>query len=431
MVDPGTAPRVSFGPNLLRKLCRGAAGMRHQPATLVMVAHTAASVSAGASALITARAVGADGRGVLVILVTSVAVGVVIGTLGVNLAGRTILSTEEGRGSTGTFLLLGVLQGVLGALALALFLILVLPLFMPHLGKGLVLTASIQAAVTIVAVFGVDTLYAHGLPRLASLMELTGPTLQLIGLTLIYASGTASVFAYAAGLAAGSALQSFATMGVVAWKLDFRNLRSPSRAEAKTLLKLGLQANPASISQILSTRVDRYVIGGMLGPSAVGVYSVAATITELLFLPAQAYSRVIWKDVASGHADRSDLARLLGRSLAWLIPLAVLLVLVSPVLANLFGPEFGDVPDLVLLLAPGALAICVIKIGTTVLSALSDFSWVSRLSFVGLALLLVSDVVLIQLGGLIGAALANSLSAIVVSGLVWRKMKVTVGARNV
>ena len=101
---------------------------------------------------------------------------------------------------------------------------------------------------------------------------------------------------------------------------------------------------------------DRYVLGFALGPTAVSLYATAATVSELIWLPAQAVANYFY----SGTRSRADLEKATRLVFVVLAMGAVALgVLASPIIAILFGPSYAPSAHLVWVLLPGSIAMAV------------------------------------------------------------------------
>lgn len=80
------------------------------------------------------------------------------------------------------------------------------------------------------------------------------------------------------------------------------------RAQLGHLLRAGVQALGLTVGLTLVLRTDRYLLGAVSGTAAVGVYSVAATLSEAPRLVPAALGQILMRDVAVG-AGRARLRR--------------------------------------------------------------------------------------------------------------------------
>ena len=386
------------------------------PQLVVLACHTSGAFAAGVSAIFTARALGASGRGIVVLVATTVALGVVLGTCGVNLAGRTRLSAKDGNFFLASYLFLAVVLSAVTFATVAGTVQLFFPLISAPLPEMLAFLAAGQAALTLMSVFLVDAVYAFGVPLLAALSEATGPAAQVLLTLSLFLSGADQVWQYVAAMFAAAGIQlAFAAMCLRRQHPLSGVVRASS---VKELLRTGLTATPAQLSRAAATRIDRYLVSGYLGAAALGVYSVAYTIAELMLMPALAYGRVLWQRVASGHYPEARLGRP-GLTVAiGLSPVMGLLVVLTPWLEGLFGQEFqGLLPLVATVLGVGMVAAAMTGVDSTVLSARGEFGVVSRTLVVGLITAIVTSLVLIPLYALPGAAVASSFASVVTAAL--------------
>jgi O-antigen/teichoic acid export membrane protein len=98
----------------------------------------------------------------------------------------------------------------------------------------------------------------------------------------------------------------------------------------------------------INTRADILILGLLKGTDEVGLYSIASRAPEILSFSLLAINRSISPTVASLHSqgNTEELQRVVDKankiSLAFTLPLALLLVLFSSKFLSLFGKDFVD-----------------------------------------------------------------------------------------
>jgi O-antigen/teichoic acid export membrane protein len=123
-------------------------------------------------------------------------------------------------------------------------------------------------------------------------------------------------------------------------------------------LKFGGQAWLSQMTGVLNIRLALVLIEWLLGTAAVGIYSIAATISEvLLYLP---YAVAAVAAPRFAQATRLDAARLLVRAGAAVLALnavcALVLALVAdPVLPLVFGAQYAGAAPILRALLPGVV----------------------------------------------------------------------------
>src|SRR5207249_4857174 len=128
------------------------------------------------------------------------------------------------------------------------------------------------------------------------------------------------------------------------------------------LFSYGLRLYPASISTFLSYRSDLFLLGLLVGDAvAIGLYTLAVSLAELVFHVPDAIATILYPRVASAERAEADrIAPSMTRfallvtliAAAGLIPAALLAV-------RIVLPAFGGSIAPFLVLVPGTIALSV------------------------------------------------------------------------
>ncbi|MET0133935.1 MAG: hypothetical protein ABW215_10130 [Kibdelosporangium sp.] len=144
----------------------------------------------------------------------------------------------------------------------------------------------------------------------------------------------------------------------VAWLAQVRGLRRadllvagrPEPAGLATLVGKGVPALGLSLGLAVALRADRYLLGTVAGPAAVGIYSLAATLSEVSRLFPQTIGQFFMREVALGGGRQRLVHRVLVSTAvtvaAGLLIAAAGWLLIVP----MFGAEFGQARFLLLVL---------------------------------------------------------------------------------
>lgn len=391
-----------------------------------VAAQVAGFALASGQTVLTARLLGAEGRGRLA---TAMLLG---GTLALLLAAGAQPSTTyhvaAGRLRPRQALRFGSSVAMAATLVSAAV---VLPLWatgalgevVPGLDVGLVLAALVLVPTTIANQSTRAVL--HGQQRIGRVnaLQITEPTLVLVAsivaLALLGMDETA--VAWIAVASTGIA----ATLALV-WL--GRGNRTPepldSAEQRRSLLQYGSRAHVATAAQFLNYRLDVLIVNAFLGPAAVGVYTVSVRLAEMLFFVPDAIGIVLFPRAAAHGGGRvptrllpatATLSVLLGGVLAltgnWLIPFV-------------FSDEFADAFQPLLWLLPGAFALAMAKVLTNHIAGLGHPEENRRAALVGLVVTVALDLVLIPRFGLAGAAAATSasyVSILLVASVAYRR----------
>lgn len=101
------------------------------------------------------------------------------------------------------------------------------------------------------------------------------------------------------GMVAVAALQANRLKGA-----GLLSLQAPGRREISQLLRSGSQALGLTLGLALALRADRYLLGAAAGAAAVGVYSLAATLSEAPRLLPTALGQIVYRETALGEFHR-------------------------------------------------------------------------------------------------------------------------------
>jgi len=189
------------------------------------------------------------------------------------------------------------------------------------------------------------------------------------------------------------------------------------RAVYGRLVRFGTKLSPATAGQVGASRAGLIVLAAMVSAEAVGVYSVAVAVGEILYLTSQALQVSALRAIGGSTRDAS--IRLSARALRH----AVLLALVGGVLMVpaalvalplIVGDGYEDVPLLLALLVPGIIAQAGALTLTTYFTVQAGRPWVVTRATLAMAVLsLIVSVPAIELLGITGAAVGASVANIV------------------
>lgn len=379
-------------------------------ASVVSVGATilSSSLALGVSAVITARTLGPDERGVFSIDVTAGMLLALIGSFGVGLAGRQMLATSVSaqRVSIRDYhavkhRLVAIQVPVASVIAIVL---------LPPLGSGRELGEQaafvLFATLYLSALLARDALYGVGSSRLAALFTALGSLSQLAAVVIV-TLGDPSVTAYLVAFAVGAAVE--ATLAAATARRQPGSADAPSVPERRTAL---LRAGPPALTVVLARtgllRGDRLILGALADPRHVGLYSVAGTATEFLSIGAFAVAQVLFQPVAASSISSSTLRRLRWLAvIGTLIGVAVLVVAAPWLLETLFGADYADAASALRILAIAIVPFALYQIDSYLLAARGRASSAARISVACVVLLLIGNLILVPRYGIEGAAVAS------------------------
>ncbi|MEX2247617.1 MAG: oligosaccharide flippase family protein [Dehalococcoidia bacterium] len=381
---------------------------------VVVVTYAVDGLLAFATAALVARALGDEGRGAYGIFILSTALGQLVLGLGIGNAAIYYLNRRE-------VALRDVVSAVhlatLGSLAVsALAVAVVAPWAAGRaFGDGIAPWLFILA-VPALLYLNLLRLVLQALSRFVDLGITTigQQALLLAAVAVAFAVGDPSpeeIVGYfiAASVAAGL----FALFRIGVSNIDVTQIVRPRWDVLRRLIHFGAQGEAGNVLQALNYRFDQYLVRGFAGLAAVGVYAVGASMTEALFVLANAVALVLMPRLTSADAD----------DVAWMTPVAcrnmllvaaggaVGLAVVAPVLVpGVFGDEFERSVDALWWLLPGTVALCGSKVLTSYIFSRGRPLVNTGITAVSLVVTLVADFALIPVFGVNGAAAASSLA---------------------
>jgi O-antigen/teichoic acid export membrane protein len=373
-----------------------------------------------AVALMLARLLGPEGRGVYSLLLLLPSTLFAIGQLGLPSAityfagaGRSLGSLVAAAAVLGT-----TLAGVLLALSL-----LAIPWLQPVLFQAapveLLQVAALALPIQFAASFFGSILWGRQLVRPYSRVLVVQSVAWLVavaGLVGIGELGVAGALASYLLVTGGGAV---AVVGLV--------LRERSREKADTkasgtaappvrlgsLLGYGIRLYPAGLSTFLSYRVDLFLLSAMRGDAAaIGLYALAVSLAEITFQVPDSVATLFYPRVAGAERAEADrMAPSMSRFTLLVTAIAAVALIPAAWLAiRIVLPSFEQsmVPFLILL--PGTVALGVSKVLSGYVSGLGRPEPVGAIAIVALCVNLGVNVLLIPPLGIPGAALASMTS---------------------
>jgi O-antigen/teichoic acid export membrane protein len=194
----------------------------------------------------------------------------------------------------------------------------------------------------------------------------------------------------------------------------------PRRPETRTVTGLrevvafSMPAYGAQLAQFLNYRLDLFLVGLLLSVQQVGLYALAVSLAQLLWLISNAAAVVLFPRVAAGtgrHAFGPEAARVSRLVLVATLFAASALALVSPVvIPALYGAEFAPSVVPLLWLLPGVVAFSIANVLGSFVTGIGRPGLILATSVLGLVVTVPMDLILIPVMGITGAAIASTAS---------------------
>ena len=281
------------------------------------------------------------------------------------------------------------------------------------IGAGLAAIAAAALVPNVVWQSISGVLLGLGRIRLWNYIQALPPLLTLVGMLVLVVwldhGVHGAVLAWTLAHAATAAFALAATAGIWA------PLSVPALLDvlSRTLARLALVMGAVQVVNLISYRVELYILDRYEGIADVGIYSIAMQAAESMWLIPAAIATSVTAPVV--HQEEGDAARLIARATArgllYTIAVAVAVGLVAPfVIPLLLGDDFSDAALPLALLLPGVVAYAPVTILVVYLSVRRGRPRISlAVSVVAMLVTAAAAFVLIPRYGASGAAVASSI----------------------
>jgi O-antigen/teichoic acid export membrane protein len=185
--------------------------------------------------------------------------------------------------------------------------------------------------------------------------------------------------------------------------------------------RFGLQAWGANLLQLLNYRLDLFILSAVAARSAVGVYSVAVSLTALGWLLPDALQTVLFPRVASldaaaeagtirGETSDASAARAIRHSVLMVIPIVIALAALVALVPLIYGARFQHAVSLGFILIPGVAVLGPGKVIAATISGRGFPRYALYVTLITLPVTLALYLVLIPSYHATGAAVASTIS---------------------
>lgn len=364
------------------------------------------------SSIMVTRALGPDGRGRYALPVAVLSIVLALGNLGLEhaqiyLAGRGAPLSVLWMNST----VLGIAVGVITWLmAGALFLLPAPPVSGTIPVAWIVLTLA-QVPILLHILYWLNLLQLGGRVRAGVAVSMLVAGVQLGIVTVLATRGALSPFGFLVVIGAMNLL-TWCLILVIGARAGLTHGRV-DRTLMKEGLRFGVRAQLGIVFVFLLFRVDQILVQRFLGFDALGLYTLAVTLAELLWLASAPFAAALLPHQVSAEGDGDvELGYASARlSLIMVGVLASIAWVGAPFLIELaYGPEFAPAVWPFRLLLPGVAALAVQRPLAGVLLKRGRATLVSALGGLALVVNVCMNLLLLQSLGIVAAAISSSLA---------------------
>lgn len=374
------------------------------------------------SAIVSARALGVDGRGGLaVVLVLGMLAGGIL-PLGLDLWAARTLGGGESIHSVVALLrrhcaLVTLL--VIGAGAAALL--------WSDKSPGLIAATVALCISGAVMTLKLGVLQGCNQMRRYSVAAFASTAIFVVGIAGLAVTGTASVTSFVLAATAGQTV-------AAAWPVGRRAVTQSSETAAATVgyrraLRFGLPTAAGAVAAMLLYRLDVVLLTWWSDLDSVGLYSVALAVTEVVWVVPTAAAQALIPRASrgAGSFDTAQLSRLV---VVFMVATSIAVAAAAPVaIPLLFGEDFDGAVAAVPLLTLAAIGVGVWKLIGHDLIARGNARARLWTGVAAIVLMVGVDAVLIPAHGLIGAAVGAAVAYLVAAGLVLVAWRAATGGR--
>lgn len=187
-----------------------------------------------------------------------------------------------------------------------------------------------------------------------------------------------------------------------------------SKAYFKESFSFGYKAHFSNVLSFINYRADIYLISMFLNPAAVGLYGVAVSIAERLWIVSQSISSVLYPVISSSSDvdSKNKLTSVISRNVLFFSIIAgIVFYFASDLIFRLlFGEAYADSSDILKMLLPGIILFSVDRILSNDLAGRGKPELNMYTSIFTVASNIILNILLIPKIGIAGAAVSTSVT---------------------
>jgi O-antigen/teichoic acid export membrane protein len=188
----------------------------------------------------------------------------------------------------------------------------------------------------------------------------------------------------------------------------------PSKVTFRELFRYGLPLYPASVTMFFSYRADVFLLAVLVADASValGYYSMAVTLAEMVAYLPSAVSSIFLPHVAAAQREDADRHVLTVARVTLLLTgvTALALAPAATILIRVLLPAFVPALPALYVLLPGVVALSVAKVVGEYISGLGLTALTSAATVFAFIVNIAANLILIPILGIVGASAASLLS---------------------
>ena len=184
---------------------------------------------------------------------------------------------------------------------------------------------------------------------------------------------------------------------------------------SRQLIKFGIKSHLSNLVTFLNYKIDIFLTNLLLGPVAVGIYVIAVSLSERLWIFSHSASTVIYPRLVRMSGDESERKLLTPLISRWVFFITLIFACISFFVINFlvqffFGDEYLEASLIYLFLLPGVLFLSCSRILSNDIASRGKPEYNLYISSVVLFVGIIGNLIFIPIFELEGAACATSIS---------------------
>ncbi len=211
--------------------------------------------------------------------------------------------------------------------------------------------------------------------------------------------------------------------------------------EKKEILEFASIILFTSISTLLYTQADIWILGMFTSTETVGIYGASAKLVILVYFPMLAFATLVPSLISSIHSsgNRSELEKMVSESTRWILSMALPLILIlvlegKYILQYFYGEQFVAGYMVLLILSIGQLIKAGAGLVGILLQMTGEHKVYMKINIFWGILNIILNVIFVQRFGMLGAAVATtfclSMVDVVSVYLIYKRLSILTFARD-
>ncbi|MDH6251390.1 O-antigen/teichoic acid export membrane protein [Chryseobacterium sp. H1D6B] len=208
------------------------------------------------------------------------------------------------------------------------------------------------------------------------------------------------------------------------YRCDLSNI-SFSKDVLKSMFVYGWKSQLSAFIQFLNYRLSFYFLEYFQGIAVVGIFSIGVTFSEAIWTISRSLAVILYSDVVNSNDSQESIEKTkTSIKITFLITILSLLgILMVPaqLYTLIFGKDFNQTKEIILLLSPGIVAIAVSNIVGFYFAGINELGVLNVKSIAGLVFTVAFSFYAVPNWGIYGACLVTTLSYCLSSAILFRK----------